>query len=178
MFSRLWLDVGTERPAATPAHDRLVVAKRVGIIRQPPSMRLMPGLRATGTGILPRFLPVRRGRLRRRPRCLIRPLQPHHQLNQLILAQTLQITAIHGHMDSEIGDRGKGWVITRLEPEDRSAANRYFDRSPLYSAHFAHDWNRSFILTPRGDPVGAAVLLHGLTDSPYSVRHIAEMAVR
>ena len=29
MFSRLWLDVGTERPAATPAHDRLVVAKRV-----------------------------------------------------------------------------------------------------------------------------------------------------
>ena len=65
-------------------------------------------------------------------------------------------------------------VVARLEPEDRSAANRYFDRSPLYSAHFAHDWNRSFILTPRGDPVGAAVLLHGLTNSPYSIRHIAE----
>ena len=31
-----------------------------------------------------------------------------HQLNQLVLAQPLQITAIHAHLDSEIGDRGKG----------------------------------------------------------------------
>ena len=65
-------------------------------------------------------------------------------------------------------------VVARLEPEDRAPANRYFDGSPLYSARFARDWNRSFILTPQGEPVGAAVLLHGLTDSPYSVRHIAE----
>ena len=65
-------------------------------------------------------------------------------------------------------------VVAQLEPEDRAPANRYFDGSPLYSARFAHDWNRSFILTPQGEPVGAAVLLHGLTDSPYSLRHIAE----
>ena len=52
-------------------------------------------------------------------------------------------------------------------------ANRYFDGSPVYPAHFAQDFNRSFVLEPKGKPVGAVVLLHGLTDSPYSQRHIA-----
>ena len=36
------------------------------------------------------------------------------------------------------------------------------------------DWNRSYIMEPDGPPLGAVVLLHGLTDSPYSLRHIAE----
>ena len=35
------------------------------------------------------------------------------------------------------------------------------------------DWNRSYILEPDGPAVGAVVLLHGLTDSPYSLRHVA-----
>ena len=35
------------------------------------------------------------------------------------------------------------------------------------------DFNRSFVLEPDGKPIGAVVLLHGLTDSPYSQRHIA-----
>jgi hypothetical protein len=35
-------------------------------------------------------------------------LKPHHQLNQLVLAQTLQISAVHWAMDSEIAVRGKG----------------------------------------------------------------------
>src|SRR3546814_16763025 len=38
---------------------------------------------------------------------------------------------------------------------------------------YAQVWNRSSVLVPEGAPVGAAVLLHGLTDSPYSLRHIA-----
>ncbi len=41
-------------------------------------------------------------------------------------------------------------------------------------AGFAHDWNRSYVLEPDGPPKGAVVLLHGLTDAPYSLRHIAE----
>jgi len=52
-------------------------------------------------------------------------------------------------------------------------SNRYFDGSPVYPAHFAQDFNRSFVLEPKGKPIGAVVLLHGLTDSPYSQRHIA-----
>jgi len=65
-------------------------------------------------------------------------------------------------------------VTERLSPEDRVPANRYFDGSPLYPGHFSRDWNRSFILEPDGPVVGAAVFLHGLTDSPYSLRHIAQ----
>jgi len=61
-----------------------------------------------------------------------------------------------------------------LEPEDRVPANRYFEGSPLNSARFAHDWNRSFELLPQGPPAGAVVLLHGLSDSPYSLRHVAQ----
>ena len=43
----------------------------------------------------------------------------------------------------------------------------------MHPAGFAQDWNRSYVLEPDGAPVGAVVFLHGLTDSPYSLRHIA-----
>jgi alpha-beta hydrolase superfamily lysophospholipase len=44
----------------------------------------------------------------------------------------------------------------------------------VYPGRLAQDWNRSYVMEPDGAPVGAAVLLHGLTDAPYSQRHIAE----
>ena len=44
-------------------------------------------------------------------------VEPDHQLNQFVLAQALQISAIHAHMDSEIELPGKGHAeITRLTP--------------------------------------------------------------
>lgn len=51
--------------------------------------------------------------------------------------------------------------------------NRYAENSPVYPESFATDWNRSYELLPQGTPRGAVVLLHGLTDSPYSLRHFA-----
>jgi alpha-beta hydrolase superfamily lysophospholipase len=64
-------------------------------------------------------------------------------------------------------------VTAELDPEDRTPINRYFENSPVYPGRFAQDWNRSYVLEPEGTPIGAAVLLHGLTDAPYSQRHIA-----
>jgi alpha-beta hydrolase superfamily lysophospholipase len=64
-------------------------------------------------------------------------------------------------------------VTDKLDAEAKVPGNRYYDGSPIYPGHFAQDWNRSYILAPDGPPVGAVVLLHGLTDSPYSLRHIA-----
>jgi alpha-beta hydrolase superfamily lysophospholipase len=64
-------------------------------------------------------------------------------------------------------------VTQRLPEEDRVPVNRYFEGSPIYPGHFAQDWNRSYVLEPDGSPAGAVVFLHGLTDSPYSLRHIA-----
>lgn len=63
-------------------------------------------------------------------------------------------------------------VTEKLAPEERIPQNRYFEASPIYPGKFAQDWNRSYVLTPDGPPAGAVVLLHGLTDTPYSLRHI------
>jgi alpha-beta hydrolase superfamily lysophospholipase len=64
-------------------------------------------------------------------------------------------------------------VTDKLPQEDRVPSNRYFDGSPLYPPHFKTDWNRSYVMEPDRKPAGVVVLLHGLTDSPYSLRHIA-----
>ncbi|MGO4815971.1 alpha/beta hydrolase, partial [Cupriavidus sp. 2MCAB6] len=58
-------------------------------------------------------------------------------------------------------------------PEERVPVNRYFDGSAIHPEHFKQDWNRSYVMEPEGKPVGVAVFLHGLTDSPYSLRHVA-----
>src|ERR1035438_6600371 len=107
-----------------------VVAEVIGIVGQPTIVRLMPGLRPSRTGVLAFLFLVGGRRLRRSPRRFVRSLKLDHQLNQLVLAQALQISAIHAHMDSEIGLPGKGarksgassrsarrkwrWVITRI----------------------------------------------------------------
>ena len=57
--------------------------------------------------------------------------------------------------------------------DERVPVNRYFEGSPVYPESFSQDWNRSYVLEPDAAPVGAVVFLHGLTDSPYSLRHIA-----
>lgn len=64
-------------------------------------------------------------------------------------------------------------VVDRISPETAVAANRYYTKSPIYPGNFRNDFNRSYVLEPEGQPVGVVVLLHGLTDSPYSLRHVA-----
>src|SRR5580704_6934198 len=75
--------------------------------------------------------------------------------------------------EARILDDVRTEVTEKLSPDERVPMNRYFDGSPIYPAHFTQDFNRSYVLEPNGTPVGAVVLLHGLTDSPYSQRHIA-----
>jgi hypothetical protein len=103
---QLHVRVRRKSPTTLLAMGWCVVTKFVGIVGQPTMIRLMPWLRPTRMGVLSLFPLVRGRRLRRTPRCLIRWLEPR-QINQLALAQLLQISAIHGHMDSEIGPRGK-----------------------------------------------------------------------
>ncbi|MBK1643200.1 hypothetical protein CKO25_00715 [Thiocapsa imhoffii] len=74
--------------------------------------------------------------------------------------------------EQRLFDQVRSDVTDRLEQAERIPSNRYYDGSPLYPGRFARDWNRSYILEPDGEARGAVVLLHGLTDSPYSLRHI------
>ncbi|QRG06380.1 alpha/beta fold hydrolase [Xanthobacter dioxanivorans] len=66
-------------------------------------------------------------------------------------------------------------VTDKLPPADRVRFNRYYDASPIYPGRFAQDFNRTYVLEPKGEAAGAAVFLHGLTDSPYSHRHLARL---
>jgi alpha-beta hydrolase superfamily lysophospholipase len=66
----------------------------------------------------------------------------------------------------------RDYLRREMPAEGRVASNRYFEGAPMYSGRFAQDWNRSYQLLPSGAPRGAVVLLHGLTDSPYSLRHV------
>jgi len=75
--------------------------------------------------------------------------------------------------EQRIFDEVRREVTDKLGVEAQDSANRYFAGSPIYPGRFAQDWNHSYILEPDGAPKGAVVLLHGLTDSPYSLRHIA-----
>jgi alpha-beta hydrolase superfamily lysophospholipase len=76
-------------------------------------------------------------------------------------------SAVFGEVDTQ--------VTQRLDSDEKIPSNRYFEGSPVYPGRFAHDWNRSVIMEPEGTAIGAVVLLHGLTDSPYSVRHVAQL---
>lgn len=66
-------------------------------------------------------------------------------------------------------------VVARVPEAERTAQNRYFSGARNFPGRFATDWNRSYEMIPQGPPRGVAVLVHGLTDSPYSLRHFAAL---
>ena len=104
------------------------------------------------------------------------PLAPWHTyVPQELSAAEIDATDWDGYLARErkIFDDVRTAVTQQLKPDERLPLNRYFAGSPIYPGRFKQDFNRSYILVPDGPPVGAAVLLHGLTDSPYSQRHIA-----
>lgn len=104
------------------------------------------------------------------------PLEPWHtfvphEMSRAALA-TADLDAYRAAED-ELFAAVRTEVTDKLPPRDRERFNRYFAQSPIYPGRFAHDFNRTFVLEPEGETVGAAVFLHGLTDSPYSLRHLA-----
>ncbi|MFG1419830.1 alpha/beta hydrolase [Xanthobacter sp. V0B-10] len=104
------------------------------------------------------------------------PLEPWHTFVPQEMSRAALATAdLSAYLAAEdkVFEAVRTQVTDKLPPRDRERFNRYFAQSPAYPGHFAQDFNRTFVLEPEGDPVGAAVFLHGLTDSPYSLRHLA-----
>ncbi len=66
-------------------------------------------------------------------------------------------------------------VTDKLPLQARTQSNRYYAGSRIYPPGLSHDWNRSYLFEPSGEVVGSVVLLHGLTDTPYSLRHVAKL---
>jgi alpha-beta hydrolase superfamily lysophospholipase len=58
---------------------------------------------------------------------------------------------------------------------DTFALGRYNPRSVVAQLALDTPYNRSYELAPNGEPRGAVLLMHGLSDSPYAMRGIAEV---
>jgi alpha-beta hydrolase superfamily lysophospholipase len=65
-------------------------------------------------------------------------------------------------------------VYRRTEPTAEFAYSRYRTAGPQDPAWPERNWNRTFELVPE-KITGGALILHGLTDSPYSLRRIGEI---
>ncbi|MCL2799631.1 MAG: alpha/beta hydrolase [Endomicrobia bacterium] len=65
-------------------------------------------------------------------------------------------------------------VVINTPESEKTSVNRYFEGSRIYPPKLKADWNRSYVMVPK-EPKGSVVLLHGLTDSPYSLRHVAQL---
>ena len=64
-----------------------------------------------------------------------------------------------------------------LEPDKldgHSPYSRFVKGGPQDPARQAINWNRTVELIPKGEPKGGVLLLHGLSDSPYSLKSQAE----
>lgn len=65
-------------------------------------------------------------------------------------------------------------VSLQLDTEDRTTLNRYNPDGLTNPNKYPGDWNRTFEL-PSNKPKAGVLLLHGLSDSPYSMRSLGEM---
>jgi len=64
-------------------------------------------------------------------------------------------------------------VYAKTPPEQRHAINRYNRGSLTDPESWSPNWNRSFEL-PNENPGAAVLLLHGMSDSPYSLRNLGQ----
>src|SRR5210317_442754 len=75
--------------------------------------------------------------------------------------------AIEAKLAVELGEK------INSDARSDSFVDRYSENSLTYPGNFSTNWNYSYELTA-APAKGVAVLLHGLSDSPYSMRSIAD----
>ena len=65
-------------------------------------------------------------------------------------------------------------VYQHIKPEDQRLVNRYHKGSLSDPDRWAPNWNRSFEL-PAEHPRAGVLLLHGMSDSPYSLHNMGQL---
>jgi alpha-beta hydrolase superfamily lysophospholipase len=108
------------------------------------------------------------------------PLQPwHRETPQLELtAEEMRQSgfdfARYLEREDEVVRESRQRVTQALRPEDDVPGLRYAPSSANNPERFATDWNRSFERRP-AKIRGGALLVHGMTDAPYSMRAVADL---
>jgi len=75
--------------------------------------------------------------------------------------------ALEGRLFAQL----KESVYDRIEPEDKYSLNRYYQGSEPDPDQWSPNWNHSFELFT-DTPVAGVLLLHGMSDSPYSLHNL------
>jgi len=98
-----------------------------------------------------------------------------HLEQEFTAAKAGQVTTIadYRQLEDRLFAELKTKVLDQVTPAERNPFNRFATGSRSDPAVWPTNWNRTFEITPE-HPAGAALLLHGLTDSPYSMRSIGE----
>jgi alpha-beta hydrolase superfamily lysophospholipase len=100
-------------------------------------------------------------------------LVPNREFRAADLTATTSLADYLSREDTLFADVRRE-IGARLSPADRVLTNRYFGGSPLDPDRAPTNRNRTFEIVPE-TVRGGVLLVHGLTDSPYSVRALADL---
>ena len=110
------------------------------------------------------------------------PLKPwHHALKSEVRASDLtdrSTLADYLRLENAVYEELETKVLPETAPADRNPLNRYWKESRVNPLAYAKNWNRTYEIAPEGPLRGGVLLLHGLSDSPYSVRAEAQIYAR
>lgn len=65
-------------------------------------------------------------------------------------------------------------IYQKIDSKDQRSYNRYHQGSLADPGRWPKNWNRSFVL-PADEPEFGVLLLHGMSDSPYSLRNAGQL---
>src|SRR5512141_512461 len=88
-------------------------------------------------------------------------------------ADRVKSLADYRRLEDRLFEELRRQVYAKVVPGNLAPFNRYAVGSRSDPGVWPVNWNRTFEITPE-HPVGGVLLLHGLTDSPYSLRSIGE----
>ncbi|MGI9329577.1 MAG: alpha/beta hydrolase [Gammaproteobacteria bacterium] len=106
------------------------------------------------------------------------PRQPWHKAGldeEFQASQREEVQDFNGYLalEDRLFDQLQTEVYSEVGTGPEFGLVRYSAGSSADPRSLIPDWNRSFLL-PASNPVGGVLLLHGMSDSPYSLRQLGE----
>ncbi|MBW2632624.1 MAG: alpha/beta hydrolase [Deltaproteobacteria bacterium] len=89
-------------------------------------------------------------------------------------ADSINTFEAYQNLENRLFEELERKVIAGTANTPTNRLSRYNPEGLNNAIRFSHHWNRSYELIPP-DIKGSALLLHGLTDSPYSLRKVAQI---